>query len=109
MSQPVSQPHAADHRQKSSASLFLVNRHQVSSFSVVPAFFKNAQKEADKVIRKAGEDARREKDKMLEQAKHEILSLVLDAAAGSMNKKSDDSALYDEFLKKAGTTENEET
>ena len=69
----------------------------------------NAQKEADKVIRKAGEDARREKDKMLEQAKHEILSLVLDAAAGSMNKKSDDSALYDEFLKKAGTTENEET
>lgn len=59
--------------------------------------------------RKAGEDARREKDKMLEQAKHEILSLVLDAAAGSMNKKSDDSALYDEFLKKAGTTENEET
>ena len=66
----------------------------------------NAQKEADKVIRK---DARREKDKMLEQAKHEILSLVLDAAAGSMNKKSDDSALYDEFLKKAGTTENEET
>ena len=64
----------------------------------------NAQKEADKVIRKAGEDARREKDKMLEQAK-----LVLDAAAGSMNKKSDDSALYDEFLKKAGTTENEET
>ena len=49
----------------------------------------NAQKEADKVIRKAGEDARREKDKMLEQAKHEILSLVLDAAAGSMNKKSD--------------------
>lgn len=65
----------------------------------------NAQKEADKVIRKAGEDARREKDKMLEQAKHEILSLVLDAAAGSMNKKSDDSALYDEFLKKAGTTE----
>ena len=61
----------------------------------------NAQKEADKVIRKAGEDAR--------QAKHEILSLVLDAAAGSMNKKSDDSALYDEFLKKAGTTENEET
>mgnify|MGYP001009742024 CR=1 FL=1 len=68
----------------------------------------NAQKEADKVIRK-GEDARREKDKMLEQAKHEILSLVLDAAAGSMNKKSDDSALYDEFLKKAGTTENEET
>lgn len=69
----------------------------------------NAQKEADKVIRKAGEDARREKDKMLEQAKHEILSMVLDAAAGSMNKKSDDSALYDEFLKKAGTTENEET
>ena len=69
----------------------------------------NAQKEADKVIRKAGEDARREKDKMLEHAKHEILSLVLDAAAGSMNKKSDDSALYDEFLKKAGTTENEET
>ena len=68
----------------------------------------NAQKEADKVIRKAGEDARWEKDKMLEQAKHEILSLVLDAAA-SMNKKSDDSALYDEFLKKAGTTENEET
>ena len=67
----------------------------------------NAQKEADKVVRKAGEDARR--DKMLEQAKHEILSLVLDAAAGSMNKKSDDSALYDEFLKKAGTTENEET
>ena len=65
--------------------------------------------EADKVIRKAGEDARREKDKMLEQAKHEILSMVLDAAAGSMNKKSDDSALYDEFLKKAGTTENEET
>ena len=64
----------------------------------------NAQKEADKVVR-----ARREKDKMLEQAKHEILSLVLDAAAGSMNKKSDDSALYDEFLKKAGTTENEET
>ena len=69
----------------------------------------NAQKEADKVIRKAGEDARREKDKMLEQAKHEILSLVLDAAAGSMNKKSDHSALYDEFLKKAGTTENEDT
>ena len=65
----------------------------------------NAQKEADKVVRKAGEDARREKDKMLEQAKHEILSLVLDAA----NKKWDDSALYDEFLKKAGTTENEET
>ena len=60
-------------------------------------------------LKKAGEDARREKDKMLEQAKHEILSLVLDAAAGSMNKKSDDSALYDEFLKKAGTTENEET
>ena len=27
----------------------------------------NATKEADKVIRKAGEDARREKDKMLEQ------------------------------------------
>ena len=64
----------------------------------------SAQKEADKVIRKAGEE-----DKMLEQAKHEILSMVLDAAAGSMNKKSDDSALYDEFLKKAGTTENEET
>ena len=42
VSQPVSQPHAADHRQKSSASLFLVNRHQVSSFSVVPAFFKNS-------------------------------------------------------------------
>ena len=74
-----------------------------------PFMIENAQKEADKVIRKAGEDARREKDKMLEQAKHEILSLVLDAAAGSMNKKSDDSALYDEFLKKAGTTENEET
>ena len=70
---------------------------------------KNKVLDADKVIRKAGEDARRDKDKMLEQAKHEILSLVLDAAAGSMNKKSDDSALYDEFLKKAGTTENEET
>lgn len=68
----------------------------------------SAQKEADTVIRKAREDARREKDKMLEQAKHEILSLVVDAAAGSMNKKSDDSALYDEFLKKAGTTDNEE-
>ena len=69
----------------------------------------NAQKEADKVIRKAGEDARREKDKMLEQAKHEILSMVRDPAAGSMDKRSDDSALYDEVLKKAGTTENEET
>ncbi len=68
----------------------------------------NAQKEADKVIRKANEDARREKDKMLEQAKHEILSLVIDAAAGSMNKKSDDSALYDEFLEKAGMSENED-
>ena len=70
---------------------------------------KTPRKRQINVIRKAGEDARREKDKMLEQAKHEILSLVLDAAAGSMNKKSDDSALYDEFLKKAGTTENEET
>lgn len=69
----------------------------------------NAQKEADKVLKKANEDAIREKDKMLEQAKQEILSLVLDAAAGSMNKKADDSALYDEFLKKAGTTANEET
>mgnify|MGYP000046034750 CR=1 FL=1 len=39
---------------------------------------------------------------MLEQAKHEILSLVLDAAAGSMNKKSDDSALYDEFFEESG-------
>ena len=67
------------------------------------------QRYLESIQRQAGEDARREKDKMLEQAKHEILSLVLDAAAGSMNKKSDDSALYDEFLKKAGTTENEET
>lgn len=69
----------------------------------------NAQKEADKILKKANEDAVREKDKMMEQAKKEILSMVLDAAAGSMNKKADDSALYDEFLKKAGTTANEET
>lgn len=69
----------------------------------------NAQKEADKILKKANEDAVREKDKMMEQAKKEILSMVLDAAAGSMNKKADDGALYDEFLKKAGTTANEET
>ena len=82
---------------------------EVEKNKVLDAARASAREEGRQLIENAQKEARREKDKMLEQAKHEILSLVLDAAAGSMNKKSDDSALYDEFLKKAGTTENEET
>jgi len=68
----------------------------------------DAKKQADSIIRTARAQAAMQKDELLRQTKSEITSIIVAAAAKVSGVGSqDDSALYDEFLRKAGESDGD--
>jgi F-type H+-transporting ATPase subunit b len=68
----------------------------------------DAHKKADQIVENSKKEAELEKEKILGKAEQEIRSLILDTAVKSMQSTSNDSALYDQFLTKAGETSHAE-
>ncbi|MDD6022858.1 MAG: ATP synthase F0 subunit B [Oscillospiraceae bacterium] len=63
----------------------------------------NANNDAKNIIKKAETEAERQKQKILKEAQGEIRSLVLEATARVVGvSPASDSALYDQFIEKAG-------
>lgn len=62
----------------------------------------DAQKQADKIVETSKKEAELQKEKILSRAEQEIRSLILDTAVESMQSSGNDSDLYDEFITKAG-------
>lgn len=61
-----------------------------------------AQKKAGQIVETSRKEAEQEKEKILNRAEQEIRSLIMDTAVKSMESSDNDSALYDQFLTKAG-------
>lgn len=64
----------------------------------------DAKNQADQIVEASRKEAKLEKEKILNKAEQEIRSLIMDTAVRSMQTGSDDGALYDQFLTKAGET-----
>lgn len=63
----------------------------------------NANNDAKNIIKKAETEGERQKQKILKEAQGEIRSLVLEATARVVGvSAASDSALYDQFIEKAG-------
>ena len=76
----------------------------------------NARNEYDRIVTEAGvkaaqivedykKEAEQEKARLIEKAEQEIRSMIMEAAAESMQSSEGDHALYDQFLAKAGETD----
>ena len=63
---------------------------------------RDAQKKAEQIVEASRKEAELEKEKIVGKAEREIRSLVMEAAVKSMESSGSDSALYDQFLTKAG-------
>lgn len=66
---------------------------------------KEAQAQADAILAKAKEDIAAERENAMRQVQGEVASLAMDAASkiiGKGQSAEENSALYDEFLRKAG-------
>ncbi len=70
----------------------------------------DAQEKADSIVKEAEQDAQQERDAILRQAQTELTELVLDTAAKAVAGAGaeGDSALYDQFLQKAGELDGAE-
>lgn len=70
----------------------------------------DAREKADSIVKEAEQDARQERDAMLRQAQTELTALVMDTAARAVvgAGPEGDSALYDQFLQKAGELDGAE-
>lgn len=64
----------------------------------------DAQKKAERIVDDSRKEAVMEKEKIVSKAEKEIRSMILDSAEKSMRASGNGSALYDEFLAKAGET-----
>lgn len=68
---------------------------------------KNANQRASGIIADAQNEALAQKADILQKAQGEITEMVVAATAKVIGASSDDSGLYDEFLKKAGEADDE--
>lgn len=70
----------------------------------------DAQEKADSIVKEAEQDAQQEREAILRQAQTELTELVMDTAAKAMvgAGAEGDSALYDQFLQKAGELDGAE-
>ena len=64
----------------------------------------DARKKAEQIMENSRKEAAAEKDRIVSKAEKEIRSIILDTAVASMKSSGDNSAVYDEFLAKAGET-----
>ena len=68
-----------------------------------------ANRKAGQIIEDSQKTAELEHTKMVSRAEKEIRSLLFSAASEGMQKKEDNSELYDKFLTKAGESEHAES
>lgn len=68
----------------------------------------DARERADQIVAASQKEAELEKEKIIGKAEQEIRSMIMDTAVKSMQSSSDDSALYDQFLTRAGETNHAE-
>lgn len=66
-----------------------------------------AEKKAEQLMDKTKKEAELEKSKIIGKAEQEIRSIIMDTAIKSMASSDTGSAIYDEFLTKAGETDAE--
>lgn len=62
----------------------------------------DANVKADQIMQESKKAAELEREKMVSRAEKEIRSLLLDAATDGLQKNTDNSKIYDQFLTKAG-------
>lgn len=68
----------------------------------------DAHKKAGQIVEDSRKEAELQKEQILGKAEQEIRSMIMDTAVKSMQESADDSALYDQFLAKAGETSHAE-
>ena len=66
-----------------------------------------ATEKAGQIMEQTRKEAELEKSRIVGKAEREIRSLLLDAASASLSSSMTDSAVYDQFLTKAGETHAE--
>ena len=66
-----------------------------------------AEKKAEQLMDKSKKEAELEKSKIIGKAEQEIRSIIMDTARKSIASSDADSAIYDQFLTKAGETDAE--
>lgn len=71
--------------------------------------FDEANRKAGEIMEDSRKTAELEHTKMVERAEKEIRSLLFEAASEGMQKKDNNSELYDKFLIKAGESEHAES
>ena len=83
----------------------LMEEAQVGARRERDRILEEAQQEADRVLQQAEKTGLRERERMVNQAKQEILGPVIETA-GAAQKEKDDSSLYDTFLEKTGEADH---
>lgn len=80
-----------------------IDESSQKAMEVYNEIISNANNDAKNIIKKAETEAERQKQKILKEAQGEIRSLVLEATARVVGvSPASDSALYDQFIEKAG-------
>lgn len=69
---------------------------------------KEAGEKADKLAEESRKQADRQRAKLLEEAGAQIRDMIREAASEAMQSGTDNAALYDQFLTKAGETDHAE-
>ena len=67
----------------------------------------DARDKAEQIVEASRKEAELERARIVGKAEQEIRSVIMEAAAGSMQSAGGDHALYDQFLTKAGETHAE--
>ena len=100
--------YAASQAQIETAKAGMMDKAREEARTEYSHILDDAHKKAEQIVESSRREAAAEKDRIVSKAEQEIRAAILSAGVESMQSSEDDSALYDEFLAKAGETDHGE-